>query len=1798
MKPVHPETIAGRYRVLRELGRGGMGVVYLVQEDGRPAPIALKALDRREFSESALRRFEMEFRTLTGLSHPNLTEVYDFGRAPLGPEGRDVPFFTMEYVDGLPIDRALGRPPLDFPAIYRGLAQLGQALAYLHARGWVHQDVKPANILVAAPAGGRETLKLMDLGLSGRAREKAGPGVIRGTVAFLSPEAARGDETDPRSDLYALGCVAYQLVTGRPPFQGSSPLAVLRSHLHEAPLPPSSFNREIPAPFEALMLRLLAKDPGRRPASADRFLEQLNLVAGGGIEIGTPESRRTRVLGAGFTGRLEELSRLDALLGDVRAGASRVALLEGEAGVGKSRLLREFQVRCQIDGIDAVVGRPDPHGGAGAALAEALAGALRRRGPLPEATAAAHGGVVARLLGTSAAADDGAESNAVVDRFDVIAAVEAVLADLARESPLVVAMDDLHLADEITCAVVRHVARASSREGGPRLLVLGTVRADEVSRTSPLFDLLAESRDEGLVEEIVLRPLGSEEVASLLCGMTGAETIPAPLLERVLDETRGNPLHLSEWVALLAEEGLIDPASGSLPDPQALDRAKLPARVRDLFERRLQRVPSDSLGILEAAAVLATDVVDPDAIAVVTGGRSEAVARRLDDLAASGLVIETEDERGETAFRLARPGIAALALERLPEEARRRLHAATLRYVESRGVPRRSAAWAAVAHHAEEAGLAGRAVEAWGRAGDLAREIHATREAIACFDHAVDLLLRQGEAPAAALCGLYQRRADCRFRSGDLLHAEEDARWMLARAEKAGSDLLRARAHSTLGDILLARDDAAAAIESLELGLEIAERLQEKELAARTAVRLGRAQVRRGQHDEAIAGFDRAAELARDAVHSGLEVEALLAKGELQREQGQSRAALATLEQARQRAGRTPPAGVETSLLAATALSYEVQGKLRESQEAWERVRDLARARGDVPAIAGATAALGAIRVRTGDHERARADLEEALELHRRIGSREGMIGVLQELARFHLAQGRPEAALETVEDALRQTRRTAPRELAATSLALAGGIHLGLGDLDRADACLTEAGRILRDGRNPRAHAVLLADLGDLRQARGDAAEARKLFQESAFLARKVADRRLEASALVRLGDAHLRENDFDRAAVACRKAAALVEGAGLPREEADAFLLRARIELSRPGGDVMRAEIDALEAGRRFEILRETDGLWQAEHLGGKAALRLGRRDEAVERIGRAHQTLDGIRARLGERHRGAFLRDPRRRDLADEWSKLRTAPSRESRPGDPVAAGELARLRAEGASLRRLLDLNRELATTRDPGDLLPAILDAALALTGAERGFLLLRDGAEVTTRAARGATGSDLAGDALALSRSVARRALDSGEAILATDAETDERLQAFASIHDLRIRAVLAVPLRVKGESIGALYLDSRLDRGVFEATHLELASRLADQAAIALDTTRLLAHIEEQRTRLDRLNQELESLASAQRAELADAREQLVSTRSSLELRYRFDELVGGSPIMQKVYHLIERLAPKKLPVLVVGESGTGKELIARALHYGSERGAGPLVDINCAAIGGASVEYELFGHEIGAFPGASTARTGLLELAAGGTLFMDEICGLEERLQGVLLRALEQRTFMRVGGRQKIELNARLIAATNRDISRLVADGSFRSDLFYRINTISIALPPLRERVADIPLLADYFLKRLGGATPPEISEDAIRVMQRYRWPGNVRELRNVIERAVLLARNGAIEARDLPLQDVGAGMPAVSGTNGHRALLDVERAHILGVLQQVSWHQGRAASILGISSKTLYRKIREYGFQRPVS
>jgi two-component system response regulator AtoC len=318
--------------------------------------------------------------------------------------------------------------------------------------------------------------------------------------------------------------------------------------------------------------------------------------------------------------------------------------------------------------------------------------------------------------------------------------------------------------------------------------------------------------------------------------------------------------------------------------------------------------------------------------------------------------------------------------------------------------------------------------------------------------------------------------------------------------------------------------------------------------------------------------------------------------------------------------------------------------------------------------------------------------------------------------------------------------------------------------------------------------------------------------------------------------------------------------------------------------------------------------------------------------------------------------------------------------------------------------------------------------------------------------------------------------------------------------------------------------------------------------------------------------------------------------------------EIVAESPQMKEVLRLVRRVAPSETNVLITGESGTGKELIAQAIHRLSLRSTGAFVDLNCAALSDSLLESELFGYEAGAFSGARGRKLGLFEIADGGTLFLDEIMEMPLTLQSKLLRALETKSFFRVGGIRKVEVNVRLIAATNRDPQKAIAEGTFRPDLLYRINSFEIHIPPLRERREDIEPLTRYLLQKIAEQNPPEVSPEAMEALKSYDWPGNVRQLRNCLERAVLLCDHGVITLKEFPPEVVHKIQPTAhyptyeSQKEGFTtsqpttfALRELEKRQILRALERTGWHRGKTAKLLGISPSTLYRRLKEYNLER---
>ena len=508
--------------------------------------------------------------------------------------------------------------------------------------------------------------------------------------------------------------------------------------------------------------------------------------------------------------------------------------------------------------------------------------------------------------------------------------------------------------------------------------------------------------------------------------------------------------------------------------------------------------------------------------------------------------------------------------------------------------------------------------------------------------------------------------------------------------------------------------------------------------------------------------------------------------------------------------------------------------------------------------------------------------------------------------------------------------------------------------------------------------------------------------------------------------------------------------------------------------------------------------------------------------------------------------------------------------------------------GRAAAKLCRLAFDLARSED----LSAMVNLALARlfeeTHVDAGALLLlpRDGkrsAKLTPTAADlqvVASRSDSAHSYHRPSDFLVATVLRDGEAVLARNIVGDSKIGMRDSQGEILATSIICAPIRHENTPLGLIHLYSTETDRQPDADDLEFALAVADTVAVALDN---LSRRQELAEDLDLVRQENVQLLE----------------RLGLQ-----SEIVGSSAAMVGVAQEIARAAPSRATVLIRGESGVGKELVARAVHFSSPRRKGPFVCLNCAALTETLLESELFGHERGAFTGATDRKSGKFEQAHGGTLMLDEIGEMSPSIQAKFLRVLEGHPFERVGGSESIRVDVRVIAATNRDLEKDVAEKLFRRDLYFRLRVVEILVPPLRKRPEDIVELANYFLQKFVEETGRKIrgySPQAIDEMQRYRWPGNVRELKNVVERAVVLSRGPFIEHTDLMLSQLAtAGDTADISMPRDQfvptSLEEMEARHIAATLESTGWNKTQAALILKIERSTLDRKIRRYHLKRP--
>jgi transcriptional regulator with GAF, ATPase, and Fis domain len=515
-------------------------------------------------------------------------------------------------------------------------------------------------------------------------------------------------------------------------------------------------------------------------------------------------------------------------------------------------------------------------------------------------------------------------------------------------------------------------------------------------------------------------------------------------------------------------------------------------------------------------------------------------------------------------------------------------------------------------------------------------------------------------------------------------------------------------------------------------------------------------------------------------------------------------------------------------------------------------------------------------------------------------------------------------------------------------------------------------------------------------------------------------------------------------------------------------------------------------------------------------------------------------------------------------------------------------------------KLLNICRRMSSERDLGTLLDLIANEATKLLEADRAsiFLLDRERGELWSKVVLGSEAIRF--DArLGIAGAVAL----TGETINVEDAHQDPRFYKDVDLRTgYRTRSLLALPLRTQaGEIIGTFEVLNK-KTGAFTNADEEILGALASQAAISLENARLYESMQEEIAQRKHAEQALRRTADDLQTALGELERlknrleiENVYLQEEIKTEHNFEEIVGQSPALRKTLREVEQVARTDATVLIHGETGTGKELIARAIHNLSRRKDRPLVKVNCGAIPANLVESELFGHERGAFTGALQRRIGRFEMADGGTIFLDEVGELPPEAQVRLLRVLQESEFERVGSSKSVKVDVRVIAATNRNLPDAMKNGSFRSDLFYRLNVFPLEMPPLRERKGDIALLTNFFMSKFGkkmGKEMKALSGATLERMINYRWPGNIRELQNVIERAVVTASTPTIDIDESVLR-------ADPQTSAAEPLADIERGHILRVLKQTNWiihGQAGAAAILKLNPSTLRFRMLKLGIKKP--
>jgi len=1775
-----PKVVANRYKVEKLLGKGAAGKVYLVRdrlEDKRL--LALKLLETPGTRHLELMRHE--FSTLTKIRHPNIARVYDFGL----DEKSGLWFYTSEYIEGSNIvEMCKG---LDFADGSRLFAQVFRALQHIHSRGIIHYDVKPGNIIVDT----NRVARLIDFGLA--TTETPISGSMRGTIGYAAPEVVRGELGDPRSDLYSLGVVFYEAIAGKRPYEDDSILEVLRLQAATEPEPPRKFKIDVPVELERIVLRLLEREPGLRYYTANEVNRALSQAMDISLEEETVETALAYLLGGGFIGREEELDHFRALMDSLREGPGKPSLwfITGETGIGKSRLLREAGYFAQLKGNLLIkcrcsASRRRPYG----PFAEVIGNIIQA---LPKETLDEFEETLGMLAGEERDPD-------MVKHGRVMHDIALLLMETAALRPLVISIDDLENADEDTLSFLEHLARVlwlGLQEGKHVPLLVLCACNTEVETAKTVIGYMDRSSAQGIAGQVSLSPLTREAAAGLLSAMLGGSELPANVLSTVLDAAGGNPLIIEQTVQQLFETGLLFFEAGKWRTTAAFAGLKPPAKGEEALQRRIKSLVEDERVVVDALACVERPA-EFDLLQEASAIPPDACAAAVKHLLSRGLLWA--DEEGNYAFASGRLGEVVLRI--IPREQCRAMHGQIYSYLKKKNTELIERAI-----HAEKAGVG--EDELLPLLWDGAKHAAVTgviSSAVRLFEALKKRLPGRTEGWFEALDWLakcYWRRArlervfDCitaassdelwkypeyaatvawfhttlRLRSGKADEAELFLQEAQDRPGVKNSKPLKGELLIHLGRVAGHKGEPEKARKLLSEARDIFKSLKDKEKINTIDSHLASSDYGRGKYADAVKRANRI--LRRKSAKDHFERMHVLLAG-IDLEKGKPEKALVHYYialDAYEKRGNLMGVAYTQGNIGNVLKDF---GQYDEALDAYTAAKRFFEISGDEVSIGAVMINIGDVHLASGRTREALSSFEQASEVAGKTASSTLKRHCPISLGTVCTVLGRTADALAYFEEALQIARKAGITPLETTVLNLrAEALAFLCGDFEAAERDLSES-RELAGPQSPARLGEALALSARHAMITGDIKRARRLIEQAQEL--KITGQvgwgieLAGAGVLITTGRIP-----------AAQKILARLENEKLSMAAGiETTILKARCSLRiGKAGKAREIAAEALKTAYR------TDNIALVFEAALTAALAASTQDNlelAAGHFNEAENAYKLIADVLPEGYDRQQLRESPFFSPLDDVDPFRKGPPGKEKitefPEEDFTLDQQV-LDIHGVYdshvARRemaLLEMIARLAATElDVEKLLDLALAMVLDTIQAERGFIILVDeGAGLKHLSVRNIRDREITSPEYQTSHTMVGEVINSGQSRLVANVNMDESLRDAKSVVDLSLCSVLCVPIKSEGRTMGVVYLDTTSLARSFTEADLHFVEALAERIAPIISNA---VEQEKMRTRLSSLQKEVRT-------------------------RYAYTSIVGQSKPMRELFSLLDSVTDTDLTAYIYGETGTGKELVAKALHYNSSRKEGPFVSINCGAMTESLLEGELFGHVKGAFTGAGSDKTGLIESADGGTLFLDEIASMPLGMQVKLLRVIEEREVRRIGTAMPIPIDIRLVCSTNMPLEKLVEQGAFREDLFYRLNVVRIELPPLRERREDIPLLVKHILNELAGDLDvPEkpLESEALAKMSGYNYPGNVRQLRNILQQAFVMAGNRITTGDIVKVMSSREHQPEPESIISRKLSLENYMKEFI-LAHQHNHNETQLAKLLGVSRQQIFKKRKEWGIQRP--